>query len=81
MAPISSERGYVVFVDNDARVIYGKLLVTDRKSDYAQTVRAVMTKLREAYLEDARNAMQQGRTLPNDLFLEKIKGIIAEEQS
>lgn len=81
LAPISSERGYVVFVDNDARVIYGKFLVTDLTSDYPRAVAAVMKKLQEAYLEEARNAIRQGRSLPSDFFLGKIKGIIAEEQS
>jgi spermidine synthase len=80
LVPVSEERVSVVFVDNDARVIYGELYFSGLKREKAiqQFVNEVMVSIRTAYHHDAMNALQQGNRVPLAVStLRKIKELIA----
>ncbi len=84
VSPVSPERAYVLFVDNDARIIYGKLLVTgtDVQGDYiSRFVADVIADLAAAYRDEARKALNQGRRFLDESFLERIRTVINEETS
>jgi spermidine synthase len=76
LVPVSDERVSVVFVDNDARVIYGELYFSGlKKEEYIQQlVNEIMVSIRMAYYHDAMDALQQGDRFPlAALTLRKIK--------
>jgi spermidine synthase len=79
LVPVSEERVSVVFVDNDARVIYGELYFSglEKEEFIHQFVNEVMVSIRTAYHQDAANALQQGDRFPlAALTLRKIKELI-----
>jgi spermidine synthase len=79
LVPVSEERVSVVFVDNDARVIYGELYFSGLKKEEAiqQFVNEVMVSIRTAYHHDAMDALQQGDRFPlAALTLRRIKELI-----
>jgi spermidine synthase len=79
LVPVSEERVSVVFVDNDARVIYGELYFSGLKKEEAiqKFVNEVMVSIRTAYHHDAMDALRQGDRFPlAALTLRKIKELI-----
>ena len=82
LVPVSKERASIMFVDNQARVIYGQLYVSDyNKSDFVNRfVIEVMMRIRAVYQKEVENALRQGRALPSaEPVLRKIKQTIAAE--
>jgi hypothetical protein len=80
LVPVSKERASVVFVDNDARVIYGELYFSgpNKGQSIDQFTNDVMTGIRAAYRHDAMNALREGRQPPSALgTLRKVKEVIA----
>jgi spermidine synthase len=79
LVPVSKERASVVFVDNDARVIYGELYFSGHNKDQSinQFTDDVMAGIRASYHHDAMNALRQGGQLPNASgTLRKVKEVI-----
>jgi spermidine synthase len=80
LVPVSEERASVVFVDNNARVVYGELYFSGPKKEEAirQLVNEVMVGIHTAYHYEALNALQQGNRFPlAALTLRKIRELIA----
>ena len=81
LVPVSRERASIVFVDNDAKVIYGEVYVWgDKNNPLTQRIaRDVMTDIRAAYQQEAKLALRQERGLPSaEPTMRKIKDIIAD---
>jgi len=79
LVPVSSERASVVFVDNDARVVYGELYFSglNYEQHMNQFVDDVMDSIRASYDRDARNAFREGSRFPSAAStLQQIKEII-----
>jgi len=66
LARISSERAAVMFVDNDARIMYDQLYVTglDKDEWIRHFVMDVMAGIQEAYHQEARLAETKGEMFP-----------------
>jgi len=66
LARISSERAAVMFVDNDARIMYDQLYVTGLNKDewIRHFVMDVMAGIQEAYHQEARLAETKGEMFP-----------------
>jgi len=82
LVPISKGRASIMFVDNQARVIYGQLYVSDyNTSDFVNRfVNEVMVHIRAVYQKEVENALRQGGTLPlAEPALRKIKDTIVDE--
>ncbi len=80
LVPISKERASVMFVDNNARVIYGQIYVSDYDKNEFVTrfVNEVIIQVRAAYQKEVENALRQGGTFPlAEPTLHKIKKMIA----
>ncbi len=62
LVPVGRERASVVFVDNDARVVYGELYFSglNPEQHMNQFVDDVMASIRASYHRDARNAFRKG---------------------
>ena len=67
LVPINSERASVVFVDNDARVVYGELYFSgvNHEQHMDQFVDKVMASIRASYDRDVRNAFREGNRYPS----------------
>ena len=81
-APVGPERSAVVFVDNDARVIYGQLYVSGpRKAEFiARFVRDVMGSIEKVYGEAALVAQSGKGQFPDaDATLHAIREIISSK--
>ena len=79
LVPVSRERASVVFVDNDARVVYGELYFSglNPEQHMNQFVDDVMASIRASYHRDARNAFREGSRFPSAAStLQQIKEII-----
>ena len=79
LAPVSRERASVMFVDNDARVIYGELYFSglDYQQHLDQFVDNVMRSIRSIYRREAWNVSREGgRFPPAASTLKEIKEII-----
>jgi spermidine synthase len=79
LVPISKERASIMFVDSQARVIYGQLYVSDYdKSEFINRfVNDVMMHVRSVYQKEVENALGQGGTFPLvEPTLRKIKEMI-----
>ena len=79
LAPISRERASVVFVDNNAKVIYGQRYLSGPGLD--QQIRrfadGVTSDIEAAYREEARTALTKGKAFPPQKpTLQRIKQII-----
>ena len=82
LVPISEKRASIMFVDNQARVVYGQLYVSDfDKNEFVNRfVNDVMARIRGVYQKEVENALRQGRALPSvEPVLRKIKQTIAAE--
>lgn len=80
--PVSSGQGTVVFIDNNAWVIYGELYVRGRDRDelISQFVIEVMKDIRAVYQKEVKNVLTQKRELPlAGPTLQKIKELIANK--
>lgn len=66
LVPVSRERASVVFVDNDAKVIYGELYFSGHNKEQSinQFTDDVMTGIRASYHHDAMSALRQGGQPP-----------------
>jgi spermidine synthase len=79
LVPLSSKRASVVFVDNDARVVYGELYFSglNHEQHMNQFVDEVMASIRASYDRDARKALQEGNRFPSVAStLKEIREII-----
>jgi spermidine synthase len=79
LAPVNKERAAVMFVDNDARIVYGQLYVSGpgKEAFIDRFVQDTMMAIRTAYQEEAFSALRGKRRFPEaDATLRKIKEII-----
>ncbi len=79
LIPVGPERASVVFVDNDAQVIYGELYIsgTNKELYIKQFADDVMASIRAAYHQDATNVARQAGGFPlAQPTLHKIKDMI-----
>ncbi len=82
---VSDERASVIFVDNDARVIYGQLYVSGANSDEIDAlidgfVADVMNAIRTAYQNEVRVSVSRDIAFPpSSTTMPRIKSIIAEK--
>jgi spermidine synthase len=79
LVPVSPARASVMFVDNDARVVYGQAYLDDYQMDGRADRFAieVMGAVRAAYENELRSAAASGRRLPPaDHTLERIRSVI-----
>ena len=79
LVPVSSKRASVMFVDNDARVVYGELYFSglNHEQRMDQFVDDVMRNIRSIYRDEAWNALQKGSRFPGAAStLKEIKEII-----
>jgi spermidine synthase len=79
LVPVSKARASVMFVDNEARVVYGQAYVDDydREGRGNRVAEEVLTALREAYDAEATAARGQGRALPSATeTLRRMKAVI-----
>jgi spermidine synthase len=82
LVPISRERASVVFVDNNAKIIYGQVTVPgyDKNTLLHGFVRDVLTSIQAAYQQEAELALRQDRGFPPaGPTMQRIKGIIADK--
>jgi spermidine synthase len=80
LVPISRERASVVFVDNDAKVIYGQIQVSDyeKNTSLRGFVRDVLMSIQAAYQQEAERVASKERAFPPaGPTMRKIKDIIA----
>jgi spermidine synthase len=80
LVPISQSRASIMFVDNQARVVYGQLYVWDYdKGEFAgRFVNEVLMSIHAAYQKEVENAMRQKGMFPlAGPTLKKIKEIIS----
>ena len=71
-----------MFVDNEARIVYGQLFVSnyDKKESVNRSVNGVMMHIRAVYQKEVEEALRKGGTLPlAGPTLRKIKEIITLE--
>lgn len=76
LVPISKERASVVFVDNDAKVIYAQRYLSGPGLDEQihRFVEGVMSDMESAYREEARRALAKGKAFPSQVpTLQRIK--------
>jgi spermidine synthase len=66
LVPVSSKRASVMFVDNDARVVYGELYFSglNHEQRMDQFVDDVMRTIRSIYRDEAWNALRKGSKFP-----------------
>jgi len=79
LAPVSRERASVMFIDNDARVIYGELYFSglNHEQQMIQFVDDVMASIRATYHREARNVFRKGSRFPSaPSTLQEVKEII-----
>ncbi|MEK6776201.1 MAG: fused MFS/spermidine synthase [bacterium] len=79
LAPVSMEKTAVIFVDNDARIIYGQLYVTgaDKDAWIRDFAGGVMASIQDAYQLEVETAKGQGGTFPlQEPALHKMKEVI-----
>jgi len=79
LVPISQSRASIMFVDNQARVVYGQLYVWDyEKNEFVNRfINEVMSSIRAVYQQEAMNAPRQVGGVPlAHPTLGKIKDII-----
>jgi spermidine synthase len=79
LVPISKQRASIMFVDNQARVIYGQLYVWDYdKSGFVNRfVTEVMANIRSTYQKEVGHALRQRKMFPSAMStLDKIKETI-----
>ncbi len=82
LVPISKERASIMFVDNQARVIFGQLYVSgyDKNPFVTRFVNEVMIHIRVVYQKEAENALRQGGGFPlAESTLKRIKEMITSE--
>ena len=81
LVPISREGASIVFVDNDAKVIYGEVHVRDYKNASLQGfVRDVLASIQAAYQREAELAVRQKRGFPPaGPTMRTVKDIIADK--
>jgi hypothetical protein len=82
LVPISEERASIMFVDNEARIVYGQLFVSnyDKKESVNRLVNDVMMHIRAVYQKEAENTLRGGGTFPlAEPTLRKIKDMITFE--
>jgi spermidine synthase len=82
LVPISKERASIMFVDNEARIVYGQLFVSnyDKKESVNRLVNGVMMHIRAVYQKEVENTLRHGGTFPlAEPTLRKIKEIITLE--
>jgi spermidine synthase len=82
LVPISKERASIMFVDNEARVIYGQLYVSGYdKNDFVNLfVNEVIMHIRAVYQDEVENALKQSGRFPlAESALRKIRETIAIE--
>jgi hypothetical protein len=80
LVPVSKERASIMFVDNQARVVYGQLYVWDYDKDEftSRFVNEVLMSIHATYRKEVESAMRQTGTFPlATLTLRKIKEIIS----
>ena len=82
LVPMSKERASIMFVDNEARIVYGQLFVSnyDKKESVNQIVNDVMMHIRAVYQKELENTLREGGTFPSEEpTLRKIKEMITLE--
>ncbi len=82
LVPISKERASIMFVDNEARIVYGQLFVShyDQKESVNRFVNDVMMHIRAVYQKEIENTLRQGGTFPlAEPTLRKIKEMITSK--
>jgi len=82
LVPISKERASIMFVDNEARIVYGQMFVSnyDKKESVNRSVNGVMMHIRAVYQKEVEETLRKGGTLPlAEPTLRKIKEIITLE--
>jgi hypothetical protein len=82
LVPISKERASIMFVDNEARIVYGQLFVSnyDKNDSVNRFVNDVMMHIRAVYQKEVENTLRQGGTFPlAEPTLRKIKETITSK--
>jgi spermidine synthase len=82
LVPISREGASIAFVDNDAKVIYGEVLVPgyEKNTSLHGFVKDVLTSIQAAYQQEAELAIHEERGFPPaEPTMRKIKDIITDK--
>lgn len=83
LAPVSREKVAVIFVDNDARIVYGQVFFSgiDTEETVKRFAGETLLSIQNVYHEDLKIAKKQGRMYPDtEKMIDDIKRIIEEKK-